>query len=229
MMKLMKKALALAALAACGTASAGLLTFDDLAPTIYAGGDLVSQTDVSATVLGDPAGFAGALANGADPFSCSVTACPGGNASNYFAGLNDGGLNLSAGGRFVSLKSLDFSFVGPMPITGLANFGQLVVEGLGLDGNTVVESREFGAADANGEFSFASWDLSAGFASTWFSGVNVYACLYTANGDCVNPAGNQAQFAVDNLAYAVPEPSSIALVGLSLAGLAALRRRRSSI
>lgn len=228
MKKLIKNALAAAALAACGAASAGLLTFEGLDPNIYAGGELVSQTDVRATALGN-SGFSGALVNGADPFSCFAAACPIGNAGTYFAGLNDGGLNLSAGGRFVSLKSLDFSFVGPLPIPDLSNFGKLVVEGLGLDGNKVFESREFGAADGNGDFSFLSWDLSSGFASTWFSGVNVYACLYTANGDCVNPAGNQAQFAVDNLAYAVPEPSSIALVGLSLAGLAALRRRRSSI
>ncbi|MFY8119546.1 MAG: NF038120 family PEP-CTERM protein, partial [Roseateles sp.] len=157
-MKLMKKALALAALAACGTASAGLLTFDDLAPNIFGSGESVSQTDVNATVLG--AGGFGALLNGADPSSCDIAACPLGNSTIFFAGLNDSGLNLSAGGRFVSLKSLDFGFVAPVPVPGLANFGRLVVEGLGLDGASVFESREFGAADANGEFSFASWDLS---------------------------------------------------------------------
>lgn len=229
MKKLLKNALAAAAVTACGAASAGVLTFEGLDSTIYAGGDIVASTGVTASVLGNSAGFSGALINGADAGNCFITACPLGNSSNYFAGLNDGGLSLTAGGRHVSLKSLDFSFVGPMPLTGLAEFGMLVVEGLGLDGTTTYETRDFGAADANGLFSFSAWNLSASFANTWFSGINVYACLYTGNGTCINPADNLAQFAVDNLDFDVPEPSSMALVGLSLAGLAGLRRRRSSI
>ncbi|MDT9000913.1 NF038120 family PEP-CTERM protein [Paucibacter sp. APW11] len=221
-----KHALALAAVAACTAASAGVVTFEGLDPSIYGGGDAFSSGGASLTVLGS--GFNGAIVNGSDVNTCTTAACPTGNGSNYFAGLNDGGLNVAGGGG-ITLRSLDFGFIAPLPVPGLTGFGRLVLEGIFADGSVYNVSEEFSGADASGNFGFSHWNVGAGFGNNRFASVNVFACLYTTSGSCVNPAGNQAQFAVDNLDYVIPEPGSLALVGLSLAGLAAVRRRRQSV
>jgi hypothetical protein len=229
MNKLIKQVLAVAAATACSLASAGVVNFNGFGPDIFGGGDTLTEGSINMTVLGAAGGLSGALLDGADPFSCFAAACPGGNSSLYFAGLNDGGLNIAHASAAINVSSLHFGFIAPLPMPGLTGFGQLVLQGLFADGSSLVTSRDFGGADAAGNFTFSQWDVSGAFANARFSSINIFACLFTDTGDCVNPADNQAQFGVDNITY-VPEPGTLALVGLSLAGLAAAsRRRRQSV
>jgi len=224
MNKLFKQALALAAAVMCSVASAGVVTFEGAAPAIYAGGDTLTEGDVTMTVLGSSNNFSGALA---DSNGCLVAACPLGNDGLFFAGLNDAGMNLAfSNGISIGVRSLDFGFLSPVPIADLSGFGMLVLQGLMADGSSIISTREFSASDSDGNFFFSHWDISDALSTSQFSSINIMACLFNGNGDCVNPADNQAQFAVDNIAY-VPEPATLALVGLSLFGLAATRRRQS--
>jgi hypothetical protein len=122
------------------------------------------------------------------------------------------------------LQSIDFGFI--LPVNTLVGFsvGKLILTT--NDGATA--SKDFGLQDGNGKYNFSRWDFGSDFAPARFTEATFQACLYDGTGACVNPANYQAQFAVDNLTY-VPEPGSLSLVGLSLAGmLAAYRRRRSA-
>lgn len=223
MNKLFKKALALAAFAACTAASAGTVTFNDLTPVVYFDGETISQGDVTLTTVG---GF-GAAVNGATTSSCDIAVCPSGNSSIYYAGLNDSILNLAInGGTSIGIKSLDFSFISPAPIPGLAGYGYLVLQGLFADGSSLFSTADLNTASGTGGLSFVHWDVSGALAIDQFASVNVFACLFDGNGFCVNPSGEQAQFAVDNIEY-VPEPATLALVGLGVFGIAATRRRQS--
>jgi hypothetical protein len=226
MKKILHTALAVAATLACSVASAGggTITFDSAMPNILTNGDVTLDGNAVVTTLGQ-GGFDGAIA---DSGSCFLAVCPGGNATQFYAGLNDGGLNVKLVGSGVFLSSLDFGFV--LPLTALIDFsvGKLLVTGFDSLGGSTTISHDFDAQDANGNYNFFHWDLDSSFTSTEFLSVTISSCLYDGNGDCLNPANNQAQFAVDNITY-LPEPGSIALVGLSLAGMLAANRRRRSV
>jgi hypothetical protein len=223
MKKIIHTSLALAAALACSAASAGggTITFESLIPVVLSGGDVSTEGPAVITTLGSNI-FDGAIATSA---SCDIAVCPGGNAGQFYAALNDGGLNVTLGEGGLSLTGLDFGFI--LPLDGVLNFsvGKLVVTGLDALGGSTTISRDFDLQDAQGNFNFSHWDFDSSFASGWFQSVTISSCLYDGNNDCVNPAGNQAQFAVDNIAY-LPEPGSLALAGVSLAGLLAAGRRR---
>lgn len=226
MKKVLKLGMAIAIASACASASAGvgLVTFESFLPGIYTNGDTMVDGVAQITVRGQ-GGFDGALINGRDPSSCDLAVCPSGNATNYYTSLNDGGFSFSSstGEGGFGLTSIDFGFV--LPVNALIDFsvGRLVATA--NDGTTL--SRDFSAQDANGSFRFTTWNFGTEFSQGHFSEVSFNACLYDGTGACVNPAGNQAQFAVDNLAF-VPEPGSLSLVGLSLAGMLGAYRRRKA-
>ena len=98
--------------------------------------------------------------------------------------------------------------------------GQLVITG----DTGVSVSMDF-AQQVNGVYNFSRWDVQGlGLVNS----ATLFACLYTDSNSCINPAGYQAQFAVDNLTYNVPEPTGMALSALALAALIAARRRNKA-
>ncbi|MFG6448890.1 NF038120 family PEP-CTERM protein [Roseateles sp. BYS180W] len=229
------KALCAAALTVAtlgGTAAqAATITFNDLTPTIFAGGEEFYSGSGALTSLGDANGLTGVVVDGTDPNRCDNLTCPSAS-STYFAALNDGGLNLrDLNGSPLYLQSLDFAFLAPVPMVGQpGGFGQLVLSGTKADGSTLVVRQDFTAANSQGSWDFTAWNLAgSSFATTAFTSVTLSACLFDNGGSCGNPASNLAQFAVDNISYvtAVPEPTTYALLSLGL-GVLSLARRRNA-
>lgn len=237
-LKTLAGAIALAMLTAL-PAMAEVINFDQQLPTAYAGGEtfvdsgyqLLVQDSPYAIANGWTGGAAGAIINGADVNSCDVIACPGGNASNAFLGLNDGSVKLSRlDAHAFRISSLDYAFVAP--VGGLSNavYGQLVLTGQLAGGGTISTALDFPTQNANGDFAFSNAALNSVFSHANLSGLTISACLFDGNGSCFNsadfPAMNQAQFGIDNLnVSAVPEPSAYLMMGLGLAGLGLARRR----
>lgn len=233
-------------LAACGLAAAAVaplhaevLDFEQLAPTALLGGESLLDSGYLFTALEGPFTAAnglhsgtGALLDPFDPGTCDVAACPGGGSGKFYAGLNDGGLQLSrADGKSFSLSGLDFAFLAPMPMTESLS-GQLLVSGTGAGGASLALSLDFAGQDALGHFQFSSAALNA-FSGVQFNQVVFSACLFI-DGACVNsldqPAFNEAQFALDNISVsAVPEPSTwgMLLAGLALLAFQLVRQRRA--
>ncbi|UMR28378.1 NF038120 family PEP-CTERM protein [Massilia sp. MB5] len=207
--------------------------------SLYNGGDAFRQGSYRFDVLDGPVaraaglnGLAGALIDGANPFSCTILACPSGNLSKYFAGLNDGALVVTRDyGAAFRLDGLDFGFIAPVGDLPDGGYGQLRLTGVAADGSQISDALDFAGQDATGKFKFSNWLASSAFAGISLRSLSIDACLFTDVGDCVNsaadPAGNQAQYALDNLQVtAVPLPATPALMLLGLAGMGLVARRK---
>jgi len=209
--------------------------------TSYFGGDRFNDSGFTMTLSdsafaqsqGQFGGSVGVLMDGSNPSSCTATACPSGNLSNFYGALNDSSIAIArqGGAGFFSVASLAFSFLGP--VLGLPDgiYGQLRLTGLTTEGSTVTVSRDFPSQDGNGNFAFGTWSLDPDFAALNLTSLSIDACLFDGNGNCFNdannPAGNQAQFAIDDLQVEVPVPATAPLMLLGMAGLAFIRRRRA--
>ncbi|MES2349763.1 MAG: NF038120 family PEP-CTERM protein [Pseudomonadota bacterium] len=220
------------ALMGAAPAMADTINFETIAPTVLGGGEIVSEAGYDMTVIDSQANepgtyFSGAIANGSDPSQCDVIACPTGNGSYFYMGLNDGALKVSrADNQAFRLYSVDYAFLPP--VGGLAgySYGQMTVVGQKVGGGTVSFNYDFPAL-IGGQSPFLSAALSHDFGNTAFSSIIIGACMFDGT-SCVNPAGNQAQFGVDNLNLAaVPEPETYAMMGLGLAAISLLSRRRA--
>jgi hypothetical protein len=234
--------------AVAAPASAGMVTFDNVrnvvSPQLNAGdtayntGDAFTEAGFtlrvsnSATAAPDEVGLVGALVDSNNAFACFITSCPVGNGSTYFAGLNDGVLNLSYGGpNGFRIGGLNYAFVAPTGGLSNASYGQLVLTGTTATGSTLSVTSDFPGQNAAGSFTFDQFIIDRAFRGTTFTSLSINACLFDENGACSSERDftqNQAQFALDNLDLAaVPEPTSVALVLLGLAGLSTVSRRRS--
>ena len=161
--------------------------------------------------------------------SCtSDIACPANNATTYYMSLADDYTFIQMADKSAfKLGSIDASFLGfnglsyPSGVAGLLRVTAF---------NTVGQVAEMFltlSGPVNGAFNFATYDLSA------FNGVSGYNTIRLVSYAC--PVGdttcyrdsNQAQFALDNVAF-VPEPGSFALLGLGLFGIGAVARRRNA-
>ncbi|MDR7048420.1 hypothetical protein J2X54_000855 [Duganella sp. 3397] len=218
-------------------AMAEVINFESATPNIYGGTEVITESGYNLTVIDSPAagpsgtGFAGAIGNGSDPFLCTVAACPTGNASQFYLGVNDGSLKLErSDNRLFQLTGLDYAFLAP--VGGLASYtyGQLTLVGVLSSGANVSYAYNFPVLNSLGYSPFESLSLTA-FGGNYFSSVTIGSCLFDGNGGCSNPlagAENQSQFAIDNLQVApVPEPETYALMGLGLGLVGWMSRRRA--
>lgn len=229
--KFLKKIVAAAALSACTFAQAGMLNFEDAvdSPFVFAG-DHVQIGEFWIESYGGPftSDLVGAIIDGSDSGNCVSVSCPVNNKSHYYAGLDDGYFyfGLNSDGPF-KVKSLQASFIGAGQASFPAVSGLLLLQGFNAAGNAVGNSLQLALAGPNssGNFNFANYNTGA-FGNTSVSFVQVLGYACDATGSC-NRSSNLANFAIDNI-ETVPEPTSIALLGLGVAGLAFARRRRAA-
>ena len=177
-----------------------------------------------------PGDLVGALVNGSDSTTCSGVQCPVNNASTYVGMLNDGYMVFGAldGFRF-SIKSFKASFIGNGdPLQSTPGFVRLQGVRAGVSST---QTFALSGLDADNNLNFTTFNTTGAFSNTEFDYVYAFgfACPPVAGGtSCVSNSTDRAQFALDDITIEhVPEPSSIALLGL--AGIAAfsVRRRRA--
>lgn len=239
MSKLTAAALGALAVMSAAPAMAGTtIDFESTGPSIYGGTEVFHVAEYALTVIDTPAsgpggtGFAGAVGDGSDEYLCAIAACPTGNASHFYMGVNDGSLKVErADSRLFQVSSLDYAFLAP--VGGLASFsyGQLTLVGVKSDGVAVSYAYDFPVLDTVGASPFVSLSLASTLGNTYFSSLTIGSCLFDGNGACYSPlpgAENQSQFALDNLQVAaIPEPETYAMMGLGLGLVGWMSRRRA--
>ncbi|HJV60232.1 MAG TPA: NF038120 family PEP-CTERM protein [Albitalea sp.] len=205
-------------------AQATIVDFESFAPSLFADGDSFAENGYGMQVNG---GF-GVVDSAASFF---LAQAPGGNDTQFYAGLSDGHL------QFARLDALPFridgfdaGFVAPVPQDAGLMAGRIQLVGIDLLGNTVNRSWDLGVSGDDGSFPFISFSGADFSALPSLKSADFSACVYaTSLDDCQNPYQNLAQFALDNINVAVvPEPSTYALMALGLAGLALCARRRAA-
>lgn len=240
MKKMLKTALAVAALAGMGAAQSAVLTFDGAIDTTFAPfapllGHLDEiQTDgfwvdMYNTKAGAAAGdLVGSLVNGADKaFTCAGLVCPSNNTSNYLVALNDGLPDIGRlDGKTFQVTQFDASFVAASGDVVLPTALLLRVEG--YSATALVFQQDFYLpGPVSGAYNFATYALSAANAAIPIVDIAFrgYAC--TTATTCTRSI-DKAQFALDNITTAVPEASTWMMMGLGLAAFGAFARRRNT-
>lgn len=228
--KFFKSIIAAAALSTCAMAQADVtLNFEGDAAGLYFAG---SQEYIDNYWLETYGGtqtndLAGLIIDGSNPYACdTIISCPVNNKSKYLALFDDSYayFGLADDSRF-KLTSLQASFIGAGQATYPATAGLLVLQGFNADGSLAGGALQLGlAGPTNGAFNFATYNTGA-FGGQLMSYVRVLGYTCDTGGSC-NRSANLANFALDNI-VTVPEPTTLALLGLGLAGFGVSRRRRA--
>ena len=146
--------------------------------------------------------------------------------------LNDGFLAIGAtNGSLISLSAFSAGFVGVAGDTySTTRSGRIIIIGVRADGSATSTSGNLALPSA-GAFSFSNFTAPAAFAAEKFAYLQIYGAYCPAGTTtCSSFSTDKAQFALDNLNItAVPEPSTWGLMGLGLAGIAAIARRRRAV
>lgn len=231
------KALAAAALwGACSLAQAGVLSFDDLASRPVTAGSIQNSGQYwfetyayGATTTAD---VVGAIVDGGSATPCPSTfTCPVNHASTYYAALNDGFFyfGLQNHGLF-SLQSLQASVIGEGQDSFPRTAGALLIQGFNTGNQPVGNAQTLflPGPNASGDFTFSNYSTPA-LADLEFSYVRIYTYGCNFAGNCSRTQG-LGNVAFDNIvtseATAVPEPGTLALFALGLAGIGFSRRRK---
>ncbi len=153
---------------------------------------------------------------------------PNGSQGQFYGGFDDSLLLMTRDDSLLfSVTGLDFGFIADRKYAEHDDPGGLFIVGFDSGFNPVdYVVYSWGGADAAGEFSFQSLGAGDlfGLATQPLAAVLFQPCAFVGN-NCNNPADNKGQFAVDNIQIHIPEPTSVALMGLALLGLALTRRR----
>jgi hypothetical protein len=227
--KFFKSIIAVAALSTCAVAQADVtLNFEGDAPGIFFAGGHNYIDDYWIETYGGTltTDLAGMIVDGSDRFACdSGISCPVNNKSKYLGLFDDSYFyfGLADDSRF-KLTSLQASFIGAgqaYPATS----GILQIQGFNANGNAVGGVLQLAlSGPTNGAFNFANYSTGA-FGNQLVSYVRVLGYACDATGSC-NRNSNLSNFAIDNI-VTVPEPTTLALLGLGLAGFGVSRRRRA--
>lgn len=209
--------------AAIAPAQADVVTFDLVSQDLFAVGQSFTSDGFRFTTA--LAGFGAVTDSASFVFGNAPT-----NAnSQFYAGLSDAGVIMESWGA-IFIDKFEFSFIpavgGVFPDGNVP--GALVASYVTWAGVSGLETFDFSPADDSGLFAFSIGTAGAGALAQGVRSVTFLACLYDANGACVNPAGNEAQFALDNIYARVPEPGSLGLALLGLGMMAGVARRRRS-
>lgn len=229
---------ALALMSAAPAMAGATIDFESLAPNVYGGTETFTESEYKLTVIDTPAagpggtGFAGAIGDGSDEYLCAIAACPVGNSSKFYLGVNDGSLKVErSDSRLFQVASLDYAFLAPLEGLASYSYGQLTLVGVKADGITVSYSYDFPVLDSLGYSPFTTVSLQSTLGSTYFSSLTIGSCLFDGNGGCASVlagAENQSQFVIDNLQVAaIPEPETYAMMGLGLGLVGWMSRRRA--
>jgi hypothetical protein len=248
-----KTALAAATVLCVGAAQAGVIDFENVDTTgapyapLFNNGDAVTQGSYSVLLLDgtgstDP-GFEGSLIGGSSGGACDTSSliCPGGNNTTYLAVTNTGEAVIQNSGP-LALTSFDAGFIAPSTGVGATAFGLLAVIADRADGSAAIGAYALPGPGTSGATAFSTFlvsDATYGLFSvstgTLDSGDIVdyqfleFYCSSGSLGSCTLDRSNLGQFALDNIAFAVPEPSSWLMMALGLAGIGAAARRRRSV